>query len=143
MGFWLRFFRAKISLFSGFKNKFLKVFKSLKISSLLFSRVWKIQRKIGFWDIALDLHFYHIASVFPRIFLCYLISKTPWFPHLSYHLSYSIRIILFVGKREFVVVTVIPRSRNTYLIAYSVFRSYSSIYFPYLTDFNFKYLFPI
>ena len=38
---------------------------------------------------------------------------------------------------------VIPRSRNTYLIAYSVFRSYFSIYFPYLTDFNFKYHFPI
>jgi len=39
--------------------------------------------------------------------------------------------------------SVIPRSRNTYLVAYSVFRSYFSIYFLYLTDFNFKYHFPI
>jgi len=60
---------------------FLQVFKSvLELKDfifILFSRVWKNQRKIGIWDIALDLHFYHITSVFPSIFLCYLISKTP------------------------------------------------------------------
>ena len=38
---------------------------------------------------------------------------------------------------------VIPRSRNTYLVAYSVFRSYFSIYFLYLTDCNFKYYFQV
>ena len=38
---------------------------------------------------------------------------------------------------------VIPHFRNTYLVAYSAFRSYFPIYLPYLSDFNFKYLFLI
>ena len=54
--------------------------------------------------------------------------------------------VMFISPQNHVLpraFSVIPRSWNTYLAAYSVFRSYFSIYFPYLTDFNFKYHFPL
>ena len=75
LGFLAKILRAEIFPLSGFKKKFLKEFKDQKDFIYLFSRVLKNQRKIGFWDIALVLQFYHIASIFSKIFLCVLISK--------------------------------------------------------------------
>ena len=62
-----------------FSVVFLQVLKSVlelkRFHLYCFSRVLKNQRKLGFWDIVLDFHFYHLQEISQVVFLCYLISK--------------------------------------------------------------------
>ena len=86
------FQELKFAFFLVFIHKFSKDFLSQKDLSSFVFKGWKNQRKIEIWDICVVLHFYHIQSVFPSIFLCYLISKHLDFPHLS------LSTILFIGS---------------------------------------------
>ena len=48
----------------------------------------------------IDFHFLSSTRDFPSSFSLLLVSKNTLIPHLSYHLSYSIRIICFVKKEK-------------------------------------------
>ena len=62
---------------------------------------------------------------------------------IPFRLGQSTELLAEKYMQKVVRLHVIPRFRNTYLVAYSSFRSYFPIYFPYLTDFSFKYYFLI